>query len=560
MPGVARLLLSVCLFGVFPLAAAVAQTLLPPQLPSTVELFNPMSGFSTLLVQTTADLEFQAINPKYVDAAPLHGLPLNEYGRLSWHSVEPSEGHYDFSIIGHVLERCPAPAGQTLCLPRGVTFGFRIMALNPQVKSDTNVTTGADGYPVYSDLPVYLETGKHGWLLPVDPKDATQGHYFIPDWNDPYFLGRARALLSALGRRYNGDRRIGWLDIGIYGSWGEWHTAGLPDAADYTRGIPYASTDPYYALNTQAYLQNTGKPGAYQAGTAAAKSFIVDSYAAAFANTQLVMLTDDGEGLCHALKLPGDTAHVGLRRDSLGSGSDWTYQFPTQLPNCDTPADQKLILDRWKTAPFVAEPYGNGSSPTFPCQTFETDPGTGLYNINEQVPQFHIATIKNGSLCTGTWSDLSTGEQQSWLTAGLQAGYRLAPVEVHVAVLPDADGRPSLAVQTRWANTGATPAYDDWNVEFSLRRADGLATWVPDAWRFISHVDLRKILPTGTTPVVVQDRFALPEDMAPGRYELRIRVVDPRRYMQPMQLALQRAMPRGYYPLGMVEIPALRRP
>jgi hypothetical protein len=539
-----------------PLSPNSAQVLRPALLSNAAPLFNPLSGLYAIVQQNPPDLSFQPANPLYTDAAPLSGSPVNAYGRLSWHSLEPSKGVYDYAIIDDVLERCPAPTGRKLCLPPGVTFGFRIMALNPQVRSDTNVTIGSDGYKVYSDLPVYLENSKHGWLLPVDPKDATQGHYFIPDWNDPQLLDRMRALLSALGRRYDGDPQIGWIDIGLYGSWGEWHTGGLPDAADYTRGIPYVSAAPYFSLNAAAYLANTGTPGAYQPGTIATKDAIVDAYARAFPKTQLLMLTDDGDGLCHALTLPGSPAHIGMRRDSLGSGSNsWTYQFPDQLPDCNSMADQSLIANRWKSAPFIAEPYGNGSSPQFPCQTFETDPATGQFNLNEQVTEFHLAAIKNGSFCSGPWSALSVAEQQAVLTAGLQAGYRLAPVEIDVAPAAVPSYSRRLSIRTHWANAGVTPTYHDWSVEFSLWTTGKSGAPQHAVASFVSRVHLRKILPTGNAPAIIDDSFDLGIP-PPGLYELRLRVIDPSGYLNPMQLALQNGAADGYYELGVITLPA----
>jgi hypothetical protein len=533
-----------------------AQTLLPPRLPDNVGLFNPMSGPHALLIQYTPDLNFQPLNPRYMNAAPLSGLPSSEYGRLSWHSLEPSEGRYNFSIIDNVLAPCPPPQGKKVCLPQGVTFGFRIEALNPQVKSVTNVTTGRDGYPVYADVPAYLEDGKHGWLLPVNPEDEKQGHYFIPDWNDSLFLKRMEALLSALGQKYDGDPRIGWVDIGLYGNWGEWHTAGLPDAAHYTRGIPYASSSPYYNLNTLAYLSNNGKPGAYQVGTIATKNFIVDAYVRAFPKTQLVMLTGDGDALCHALRLPDSDTHIGLRRDSLGSGNGWNWQFQNHALDCDSPGGQDITLDRWKTAPFIAEPYGNGSSPAFPCRTFETDPHNGSYNIEEQVLQFHIASIKNGAICAGTWNELSTKEQQAWFRAGFHSGYRFTPIEIYIPEFPKTpSGNRSMSIQTHWTNTGVTPAYNAWRVEFSLWTYDGPIAEQREIALMTSQIELRKVLPTESTPAVVNDVFELQNELMPGRYELRIRVVDPKGFMNPMQLALKNQRSEGYYPLGFVTIP-----
>ena len=45
----------------------------------------------------------------------------------------------------------------------------------------------------------------------------------IPDWNSAGFLGQWRELMAELGRRYGDDPRLGYVDVGGYGSYGEWH-------------------------------------------------------------------------------------------------------------------------------------------------------------------------------------------------------------------------------------------------------------------------------------------------------------------------------------------------
>src|SRR5258708_38194023 len=60
------------------------------------------------------------------------------------------------------------------------------------------------------------------------------------------------------------------------------------------------------------------------------------------------------------------------------------------------------------------------------------------------------------------------------------------------------------------------------------------------------------VLPTREAPLVFRDVFALPRELAPGAYELRIKVVDPDFYLGPMHLALQGATPDGSYALGRV--------
>lgn len=532
------------------------------------ELFNPTSGFYTVVAQKqitpsnpscatcTPDLNFQPINS---DPAPLPGTPVNMYGRMSWHSLEPTPGHYDFSIIDNVIEPCPAPSGRSLCLPKGTTFGFRIMAFNPQYKSSTNVTTGSDGYPVYSNVPAYIEKdgkGKaHGWLLPIDPSNTTEGHYFVPDWNDPFVIDAMWGLLKALGQKYDMDPRINNIDIGLYGSWGEWHTSGLPDNTDYTWGaIPYTASNAYYNVNTEAYLTNNGTPGAYEPGTQDTKNSIIWAHVRAFPHKQLVMLTDDAASLCTAMHINVGSPLIGLRRDSLGSYTGWSSNFPA-TSTCLAEDGYDLVANRWKQAPFITEPFGNGSSPTFPCQTFETDPVTKASAIIEEVTSAHIASLKNGAFCAGTWQALTYADQAAVWLAGLQAGYRYAPSELWI--LPyDLTASPSITIHTQWINTGVAPTYQPWNVEFSLW------TYSPDAStpqqevvRFLSDLDLRKVLPKTSNFLVQDETFALPKNILAGAYELKIRVVDPAGYFNPMQLALQNGDTNGYYPLGLVVVP-----
>lgn len=533
----------------------------------TGELFNPDSGFYTNVAQKqigprnppcpgcAPDLGFQYGKS---DAAPLPGSPINLYGRVSWHTLEPVEGRYDFSVIDHVLEPCTSPQRTAPCLARGMTFGFRVMALNPQYKLDTHISTGTDGFPIYSDSPAYLmkdSTGKtHGWLLPLDPSDVTQGHYFIPDWNDPFVIQHIGELLKALGHRYDDDPRIGPIDIGLYGSWGEWHTAGLPDTAGYRFGrIPYDASDANFAINQAAYLANNGVAGAYQAGSSASKEAIIWAHVRAFPKKQLVMLTDDAGSLCTAMRIHANNLPIGLRRDSLGSYTGWAARFPPH-PSCLSSDGQDLVAQRWKLAPFITEPFGNGSSPTFPCQTFETDPATGQLAVLEEVTQYHIAAIKNASYCTGTWSALTQVEQGAVWTAGLTAGYRYAPTKITVSGGEARAGRSRLVLKTEWRNTGVTPTYRHWHVEFRLRPANAVPTmrWSEGTPCMRSAVDLRKVLPgSGYT---FNDAFELPEDVQTGTYELEVRVVDDDRHFEPMQLALSGRTNGGFYPLGTLRI------
>jgi hypothetical protein len=549
-------------------AATNVQVLTPTQAPPDKPLNNPMSGLFTNLAQkppppgekscpTCAYKAYlQPPNPATSDAAPLPEPPVTEYGRLSWHTLEPSEGQFDFSVIENALRPCATAQGQTPCLPQGGRLSFRIMAFNPQFRANTNHGDGDDGFRLYSDLPDYIMhdgSGRpHGWLLPVDPADKTQGRYVVPDWNDPYFISRATALLAALGAKYDHDPRIGWVDIGLYGSWGEWHTAGLPAAKSYRFGkIPYDEADPVFGLNAREHTARLGAPGGYRDASEAAKEAIVAAHVRAFPDKQLVMMTDDGDGVCAALHAP-TRIPIGLRRDSLGSVKAWNSRFPLDPKSrCVSPQDQALIANRWQIAPFIAEPFGNGSSQSFGCQTFQPDPETGGFAFVGQMERFHVAAIKNQAFCTGTWDQLTPEQQAAIAAMNIHAGYRLAPTRVEAAFGQDQAGKGTLKIATYWQNAGVAPTYDVWAVDYTLCRpgstsADGALVHLR------SRTDLRRVLPGPAQPHL--DELSLPADLPAGRYELRLRVSDPGGYLRPMQLALADGSRDGSYVIGTIAV------
>ena len=65
------------------------------------------------------------------------------------------------------------------------------------------------------------------WLLDAGVS-ATQYEQFGGGWSldyeHPLFLEKIRILIAKLGERYDHDPRVAFLDVGILGHWGEWHT------------------------------------------------------------------------------------------------------------------------------------------------------------------------------------------------------------------------------------------------------------------------------------------------------------------------------------------------
>jgi hypothetical protein len=216
---------------------------------------------------------------------------MDHYNRFSWVQLERGPGQYDFSIIEEQMEEARKA---------GAKFAFRVDALNE--------------YLTEVGVPDYVRQRVPGYFSDKINTGATNKRMWVPDWNNPYFIARFRALVQALGRRYNGDPRLSYYDMGMYGRWGEWHT-------------------------WQLKLE----------GTPATKRKFIDIQLAAFDRTRILMNSGGGEvdAFVYCLK---QSPLIGVRCDSLDMPGDW---FSKQFTNY--PKKLAVMKDRWKTAPFIVE-------------------------------------------------------------------------------------------------------------------------------------------------------------------------------------------------------------
>ena len=120
---------------------------------------------------------------------------LYERDRSYWGRLEPTRGAYDFSPLDAGLADVGAVKGK---------FGFRVMAYCPGCWMESR-----------PDLPSVVPS----WM-PLQPGTD------IPDWNDESFLTAWEDLMGALGARYDADPRLGYVDVGGFGAYGEWADAG----------------------------------------------------------------------------------------------------------------------------------------------------------------------------------------------------------------------------------------------------------------------------------------------------------------------------------------------
>ncbi len=397
---------------------------------------------------------------------------IDRYSRVKWSDIESAEGVYNFSQLEN-----DAQSAKTDADGPGI-LGFGIM-------------------PVFQDngrsYPAYIDSKMTSWT-------SVNKNCVVPDWNNAFFLERVDSLLAALGRKFNNDPRIGYIDIRSYGNWGEWHMSGFETP-----------------------------PSPLQPITLESKKRIIDAYVKAFPNKQLLMMSDGTEGMTYAMGITGLKYPIGWRRDSWGN---------LGFHSLKNGAAWSVTADRWKTAPVVIEGYG----------------GTGVTNTDcpGQVLDYHASAISNGNI--GDWNTLSATAKTAMFQCAKVAGYHY--------VLRSFDCTDSLKIgktnilKTVWSNIGVAPTYKSWNVVFRMYDVTTNNT----IFESNSSLDLRTLLPTYSylsridKPLTIEDNLLLPENITTGVYGLDLIVKDPTGYSWPMRLYIKDRKYNGAYSLGTIKV------
>nr|BBH90832.1 DUF4832 domain-containing protein [Thermosporothrix sp. COM3] len=325
----------------------------PPLLGASTELSNPMRG------------------PQYFGGeAPPPGWPLTDrYSRWCWREVEPQKGQINYGLIDQALATAAAA---------GYTFGFRIMP----------------NFPGHDCLPDYMKG---------------------VSYNDQQYLESARALFTALAQRYNTDPRLSWLDMSLYGCWGEWNEA--------------CGGETMTPENRQA---------------------LIDIQVQAFSNKRFFMMVSHQDSLNYALSLQR-AYPIGIRIDCLGT--------PGIGGGKEVLDGNPLAGARWQTAPLY----------------FEFCPDADFTQALQDVKTYHASIIGDGGGNISGFDGLNA-QQKALLTEIYRvSGYRLSLKSISLPGMLLV-GQP-FTVTAQWINTNIAPTYHPWQVLLQLRNASGVVAW-----------------------------------------------------------------------------------
>jgi hypothetical protein len=312
-------------------------------------------------------------------------------------------------------------------------------------------------------LPQYLLDA--GLVTHAYTDHSNNGISMSPDYQNALLRQALRDFIAALGARYDGDPRVGFITVGLLGFWGEWHT--------YPHETWFASL----------FVQDE----------------VLTAYEAAFSKTKLLVRRPAG--------FNPRARRLGYHDDSFAYETldppSWTF-----LGRLKAAGD----TNKWRT-----QPIGGEVRPEVqPCMWDTNQPlcVPAGQEYNSCVDLTHASWMSNHRAFVPGFTGV---EKERALAGARRLGYELY---VTNAVLVDTCVSGPLTVSLGLKNMGVAPFYYDWPVQ--LGALDGnntlVRTWTTP-WR------LSWLLPANTNTVWIYTETN--HGLRAGLYKLALHVANP---------------------------------
>lgn len=352
------------------------------------------------------------------------------------------------------------------------------------------------------------------WGAHVDPADKTKpitGGYF-----DPSFPDRVKKLVEKLGKAWDNDPRVAYVEMGIIGEWGEQHD---PDLSTYW--APH--DEPDHIVN------RTWIPGM--------EKVLGDAFSKAFKNKKVMVR--------YAYEFKD--YQFGIYWDSWSQPDEDMRGY----------GEMRKLGDRWKSQPIGGEITWNWGT-------------LGKFKSFEQVvldPEFFNLTMKQirnlhcNHLGGITWTNFKEPAFAA-TAAKLQKamGYRFVLNKAEYS--PRVDNGKMLRLKFDLTNTGSSPFYYNWPVQVSLLEPRTLQPvwtstlkkvnineWMPgDEW------DEAKQQYSNAAPVYNIDQQVKLNGVSKGKYILALSIADPSCNKPSLRFANTSYLAGGYTALGMISV------
>jgi hypothetical protein len=250
-------------------------------------------------------------------------------------------------------------------------------------------------------VPEFLIKNGHK-LIPYKNNDADNKGGLSPDYNDENLIKAMEVSIAAMGKKYDGDPRIGFITIGYLGHWGEWHT--------------YPNTKLMAKRDVQLR--------------------ILKAFFNAFKKTKYhLRYPNKGE-----MSMP-----CGFHDDSFAYSTlkekKKSWHFMAQM-------EQGKATDTWEKQPIGGEIY-----PPLQKNIWDKTLPPKAQNFSECVKESHCTWLINNAIFRGKWD---TGKKAKALLASKIMGY-----ELYVSTYKVNNGMLTIKIENR----GVAPFYYKWSVE-----------------------------------------------------------------------------------------------
>jgi hypothetical protein len=402
-----------------------------------------------------------------------------EFNYLSYGALVRGYDEYNWQPLEALLDDIAS---------RGHQAVFRIYLEYPDKKGVIPKFLIEDGLKVHK----YLNTNTQ----PLPPAQVE-----TPDYEDPNLRRSLRNFIAALGAKYDGDPRIGFITAGLLGTWGEWHT--------YPKEELFASKD----------VQNE----------------VMDAYEAAFRKTPVLLRYPAGVDAWG--KAPNAQRRFGYHDDSfawatLHTGKeDEDWFFMTLLQTAGPEA-----LSKWQSAPI-----GGEIRPEAWVKVFDANPRSkSIQNFIECVEATHASWLMDSGM-------FEKKQKPDRVERAIQNVRRLG-YEFHCPAVVLDENRGGIDIDLELENRGVAPFYYDWPAEFGcLKDGKANATATVDG-------KLYGLLP-GDAARHLRGRLDT-KGLSAGRYAIGVRVANALANGKPIRFAnaTQDADAEGWLTIGEIDV------
>lgn len=388
---------------------------------------------------------------------------------VKWSDIEPESGIYDF-------EKLETKNYFDDWEKNSVKMVLRVVCDYPRDNKD-NIT-----------IPIWLYNkikGDGDWY------NNSYGYGFSPNYSNPVFLNEHEKLITALGKYYNKDSRIAYIQLGSIGHWGEWHV----NYDEGVRELPKSNvTDKY-----------------------------VKHYINSFPNKMLLMRRPYTIAKKYKFGLFNDSfAHI----ESTNTWRSWIADGYTSDQNGEVLPDMN---DFWKVAPSGGEIASYESLEYYLDDKFE--------ETYDQLIKSHATFLGPNS---PAYEEGLLQENIEKLSADM--GYSFT---INNFILYNNSFGNNIKLKIEWSNIGIAPIYVNWPVKVSLLNMENqeVSYDLPD-------INITKWIP-GKHPMDVT--FPNTKKLPKGKYKIVVAILDPSTMEPAIELALKKKVREFTYIIGEFE-------